>query len=253
MKVPFIDLPAQCKSIKSEVMAVIEEAVDKAGFIGGPNVSGFEEEFAEFCQTKYCVGVGSGTDALRLAMLAADIGPGDEVITTPNTFIATTEAISQTGATIGFVDINPKTYNMDPQKLEDYLKTRKQNSATRNRPKAIIPVHLYGQPANMDTIIEIAKRFDLFVIEDACQAHGAEYKDKKAGSMGLAGCFSFYPGKNLGTFGEGGAVTTNDSNMVEKITMLRDHGQLKKYYHKIEGYNARLDAIQAGVIRIKLK
>jgi dTDP-4-amino-4,6-dideoxygalactose transaminase len=246
-------------------------------------VQGFEQEFAEFCETKYCVAVNSGTDALRFALIASGIGPGDEVITVPNTFIATTEAISQTGASIAFVDIDEKTYNMDPNKLEDYLKKRSKEKGPRKKekdpknqkfeslhlspltfrlapkPKAVLPVHLYGQPANMDAILEIANRYGLTVIEDACQAHGALYyskkdqKWKKAGSIGLAGCFSFYPGKNLGACGEGGAVTTNDQDIAQKVRMLRDHGQAKKYYHEFEGYNGRLDTIQAGILRIKLR
>ncbi len=222
-------------------------------------VESFEKEFAQFCEAQYCVGVNSGTDALRFALIAAGIGPGDEVITVPNTFIATTEAISQTGATPVFVDIDERTYNMDPNQLEKYLKTRNSQPGTRNRPSAVLPVHLYGQPADMDSIHEIADRYGLIVIEDACQAHGALYysgKDerwKKAGSMGLAAAFSFYPGKNLGACGEGGAVTTNDEGIAQKIRMLRDHGQAKKYYHEFEGYNGRLDAIQAGILRTKLK
>jgi dTDP-4-amino-4,6-dideoxygalactose transaminase len=229
--------------------------------VGGPQVQGFEEEFAQFCETQYCVSVSSGTDALRFALIAAGIGSGDEVITVPNTFIATTEAISQTGATPAFVDIDEQTYNMDPNKLEDYLRKRYALCAMRSapRPRAVLPIHLYGQPADMDSILEIADRYGLIVIEDACQAHGAFYyseknkKWRKAGSMGLAAAFSFYPGKNLGACGEGGAVTTNNEDIAQKIRMLRDHGQAKKYYHEFEGYNGRLDAIQAGILRIKLK
>jgi dTDP-4-amino-4,6-dideoxygalactose transaminase len=269
--------------LEEELVEVFRQSLRTASFVGGPQVQAFEEEFAQFCETKYCVGVNSGTDALRFALIAAGIGPGDEVITVPNTFIATTEAISQTGATIAFVDIDERTYNMDPDLLEDYLKKRfeekgerkkekdlrNQNSESHNlspltfrlapKPKAVIPVHLYGQPADMDSIQEIADRYGLVVIEDACQAHGALYysardeKWKKAGSMGTAGCFSFYPGKNLGACGEGGAVTTNDEGIAQKIRMLRDHGQAKKYYHDFEGYNGRLDAIQAGILRVKLR
>jgi dTDP-4-amino-4,6-dideoxygalactose transaminase len=260
MNVPFLDLIAPHKLLEEDLVEVFRTCLRTASFVGGEQVQGFEQEFAEFCETKYCVAVNSGTDALRFALIASGIGPGDEVITVPNTFIATTEAISQTGASIAFVDIDEKTYNMDPNKLEDYLKFRNPQSEIRNRkPKAVLPVHLYGQPANMDAILEIANRYGLTVIEDACQAHGALYyskkdqKWKKAGSIGLAGCFSFYPGKNLGACGEGGAVTTNDQDIAQKVRMLRDHGQAKKYYHEFEGYNGRLDTIQAGILRIKLR
>jgi dTDP-4-amino-4,6-dideoxygalactose transaminase len=259
MNVPFLDLKTPHQKLESELVEVFRDCLRNASFIGGPRVQAFEEEFARFCETKYCVGVNSGTDALRFALIAAGIGPGDEVITVPNTFIATTEAISQVGASIGFVDIDERTYNLDPNKLEDYLKFRIPHSAIRNRPKTVIPVHLYGQPADMDAIEEIAQRYELIVIEDACQAHGALYhsrkenKWRKAGSMGLAAAFSFYPGKNLGACGEGGAVTTNDEKIAQKIRMIRDHGQAKKYYHDMEGYNGRLDAIQAGFLSIKLK
>jgi dTDP-4-amino-4,6-dideoxygalactose transaminase len=257
--IPFIDLPAQHKALEEELLEVFRDALKSAAFIGGHQVEEFEKEFAAFCGTKYCVGVNSGTDALRFALIAAGIGPGDEVITVPNTFIATAEAISQVGATPLFVDIDEQTYNMDPNKLEDYLKVCNLQSAVCNRPKAIIPVDLYGQPANMDSILEIAERHNLMVISDACQSHGAEYLSQKAnrwlkaGSMAFAAAFSFYPGKNLGACGEGGAVTTNDKTIAEKIKMIRDHGQAQKYYHDIEGYNGRLDAMQAGFLRIKLK
>lgn len=255
MQVPFLDLKTQFKQVQDEVMPMLVEAMTNAMFIGGPQVSGFESEFAEFCGTEYCVGVNSGTDALRFALMALGIGPGDEVITVPNTFIATTEAISQTGASPVFVDVDPKTCNMDLNKLEDYLNNRFRMNAScvTPRPEAIIPVHLYGQPADMDPILEIARKWGIKVIEDACQAHGATYKNRIAGSMGDAGCFSFYPGKNLGAFGEGGAVVTNGRAVADKIKMIRDHGQSQKYYHDMEGYNGRLDAIQAGVLRIKLK
>ena len=257
--IPFLDLKVQHKLLEAELIEVFRDCLRNASFVGGPKVQTFEEEFAQFCETKYCVGVNSGTDALRFALVAAGIGPGDEVITVPNTFIATTEAITQAGATPAFVDIDERTYNMDPNKLEDYLKFRNPQSAIRNRPRAVIPVHLYGQPADMDAILEIAQKYELIVIEDACQAHGAEYfskkenRWKKAGSMGLAAAFSFYPGKNLGACGEGGAVTTSNEEIAQKIRMLRDHGQAKKYYHDMEGYNGRLDAIQAGILGIKLK
>jgi len=292
MEIPFLDLKTPHRELEEELDDVFRRCLRTASFVGGEQVQGFEQEFAQFCETKYCVAVNSGTDALRFALIAAGIGPGDEVITVPNTFIATTEAISQTGAKPVFVDIDEKTYNMDPSKLEDFLKKRYalcampalrkasgggrsasgphgsrpysytaalQHSSTAKRLKAILPVHLYGQPVNMDSILEIADRYGLIVIEDACQAHGALYYSrkeerwKKAGSMGLAGCFSFYPGKNLGACGEGGAVTTNNEEIAQKIRMLRDHGQAKKYYHEFEGYNGRLDAIQAGILRVKLK
>ncbi len=277
MQIPFLDLKTPHLELEKELVDVFRECLRDASFVGGPQVQAFEEEFAQFCETKYCVAVSSGTDALRFALMAGGIGPGDEVITVPNTFIATTEAISQTGATSAFVDIDERTYNMDPNKLEDYLKERcnlqpptsvlssqnsrlqPQTSNLQPQPKAVLPVHLYGQSADMDSILEIADRYGLIVIEDACQAHGALYyseknkKWKKAGSMGLAAAFSFYPGKNLGACGEGGAVTTNDEKIAQKIRMLRDHGQAKKYYHEFEGYNGRLDAIQAGILRVKLK
>jgi dTDP-4-amino-4,6-dideoxygalactose transaminase len=244
MRVPFLDLKVQFKAIEHEVLPMVKEAMENAAFIGGPQVSGFEKEFAAFCDSRHCVGVNSGTDALRFALMATGVKQGHEVITVPNTFIATTEAISQVGAKPVFVDINPKTYNMDVSQLE---------SKINSRTKAVMPVHLYGQPADMNPILEIARKKNLVVIEDACQAHGALYKGKKAGSLGVAGCFSFYPGKNLGAYGEGGAVVTQDEDIANKIRMIRDHGQAKKYFHDMEGYNGRLDAIQAGVLRIKLR
>ncbi|MBS3917354.1 MAG: DegT/DnrJ/EryC1/StrS family aminotransferase [Deltaproteobacteria bacterium] len=261
MEIPFLDLKIPHRELEEELVQVFRDGLRNASFIGGMQVESFEKEFAQFCETQHCIAVNSGTDALRFALIAAGIGPGDEVITVPNTFIATTEAISQTGATPVFVDIDERTYNIDPNKLEDYLKNRLQPPASslQPRPRAVLPVHLYGQPADMDSIQEIADRYGLMVIEDACQAHGALYhskKDdqwKKAGSMGLASAFSFYPGKNLGACGEGGAVTTNDEGIAQKIRMLRDHGQAKKYYHEFEGYNGRLDAIQAGILRVKLR
>ncbi len=244
MKVPFLDLKSQFREVEQEVLPMMKEAMENALFIGGPQVTGFEEEFGAFCSSKYCVGVNSGTDALRFALLAAGVGSGDEVITVPNTFIATTEAISQVGARPVFVDIDGDTYNMDVSRIGE---------AITPRTRAIVPVHIYGQPADMDPILEIAQQSNLVVIEDACQAHGALYKGRRAGSMGLAGCFSFYPGKNLGAYGEAGAVVTQSEEMADKMRMIRDHGQAKKYYHDLEGYNGRLDAIQAGVLRIKLK
>ena len=264
--IPFLDLVTPHQELKEELTEVFTKALSTAGFIGGPMVEEFEREFAAFCDAQYCVGVSNGTDALRFAFIAAGIKPGDTVVTVPNTFIATTEAISQAGARPDFVDIDERTYNMDPEKLREYLEVqcyfedgKLKNRKTGLTVTAVVPVHLYGQTADMDPIMELAERFNLIVIEDACQAHGAEYfskKDnrwKKAGSMGLAAAFSFYPGKNLGACGEGGAVTTNDAEMARKMRMLRDHGQSKKYYHDVEGYNGRLDAIQAGFLRVKLK
>jgi dTDP-4-amino-4,6-dideoxygalactose transaminase len=266
--IPFLDLVTPHRELREELLQVVNSAFDTAGFIGGPMVQGFEADFAKFCDAEHCVGVGSGTDALRFALIAAGIGPGDVVVTVPNTFIATTEAISQAGGRIAFVDIDEATYNMDPSKLREYLETQCDfNSSTKTlvdrrtkgRVAAIVPVHLYGQMADMDAILELAERYGLIVIEDACQAHGAEYFSKKqgrwckAGSMGRAAAFSFYPGKNLGACGEAGAVTTNDAELAKKMRMLRDHGQAQKYYHDMEGYNGRLDAIQAGILRVKLK
>ena len=259
MNIPFLDLVTPHRELEEELIDFFRSCLQTASFVGGEQVQAFEREFAEFCETKYCVAVNSGTDALRFSLIAAGIGPGDQVVTVPNTFIATTEAISQTGATPAFVDIDERTYNMDPNKLEDFLRSRNSQPGTRNRPAAVLPVHLYGQPADMDSILEIANKYKLIVVEDACQAHGALYyskkdgKWKKAGSMGLTAAFSFYPGKNLGACGEGGAVTTNDEKVAQKIRMLRDHGQAKKYYHDFEGYNGRLDAMQCGILRIKLR
>jgi len=255
MKVPFIDLKAQYESIKEEINPAIQQVLDSCAFAGGPFVQAFENEFATFCGCNHCIGVGSGTEALWLALLALGVGPGDEVITVPNTFIATAEAISFCGAVPVFIDIDEKTYTMDPQKLEDYLKNclKPQTSGLKPRPKAVIPVHIFGQTADMDPIMAIARKHGLYVIEDACQAHGAEYKGQPAGSMGDAGCFSFYPGKNLGAYGEAGAVTTNNAQLAEQIAILRDHGQTKKYYHKWIGWNGRMDGIQGAVLGIKLK
>lgn len=267
-KVPFLDLVTLHAELKEELTAVFHAALETAGFIGGPMVQGFENDFARFCQTAHCVGVGSGTDALRFALMAAGIGAGDAVVTVPNTFIATAEAISQAGARPVFVDIDEATYNLDPERLREYLEGGCDVDARNgvlidrrsgNRVAAIIPVHLYGQMADMDPILELAGKYNLIVIEDACQAHGAEYFSKqqnrwcKAGSMGRAAAFSFYPGKNLGACGEAGAVTTNDAELAQKIRMLRDHGQAQKYYHDMEGYNGRLDSIQAGILRVKLR
>jgi dTDP-4-amino-4,6-dideoxygalactose transaminase len=264
-KIPFLDLVTPHAELKDELCEVFTTALETAGFIGGPMVQGFEQDFAQFCEAAHCVGVGSGTDALRFALIAAGVGSGDAVVTVPNTFIATTEAISQAGARIVFVDIDEATYNMDPEKLREYIEKECDfngkiliDKKTKSQVRAIVPVHLYGQMADMDAILELAQKYGLIVIEDACQAHGAEYFSRKqnrwfkAGSMGRAAAFSFYPGKNLGACGEAGAVTTNDAELAQKIRMLRDHGQAQKYYHDMEGYNGRLDSIQAGFLRVKL-
>jgi dTDP-4-amino-4,6-dideoxygalactose transaminase len=267
-KVAFLDLVTPHQELEAELLAVVKKAFSNAGFIGGPMVEEFEKEFAAFCGAKYCVGVNSGTDALRFAFMASGVKPGEIIVTVPHTFIATTEAISQAGAQIAFVDIDEQTYTMDPLKLAEYFETRcdwdskrgeliERNS--KQRVAGIVPVHLYGQTSDMDPILELAAKYNLFVIEDACQAHGAEYFSKKenawrrAGSMGKAAAFSFYPGKNLGACGEGGAITTNDEALAARMKMIRDHGQAKKYYHDIEGYNGRLDSIQAGWLSVKLR
>lgn len=268
VKIPFLDLVTPHQELETELLAVVKKAFSNAGFIGGPMVEEFEREFAAFCGAKYCVGVNSGTDALRFAFMAAGVQPGDIIVTVPHTFIATTEAISQAGAQIAFVDIHGQTYTMDPEKLRDYLETRCEinpkngeliESASKRRVAGIVPVHLYGQTADMDPILELAEKYNLFVIEDACQAHGAQYFSKKdntwklAGSMGKAAAFSFYPGKNLGACGEAGALVTSDESMAQRVKMIRDHGQAKKYYHDMEGYNGRLDSIQAGWLSVKLR
>ena len=244
MKVPFLDLKAHHESFRTELDAAIREVIDSGAFAGGPFVERFEEDFAQFCGVPYSVGVGNGTDALWFALLGLGIGPGDEVITVPMTFMATAEAISYCGAKPVFVDIEEETYTMNPALLEQ---------AITPRTKAIIPVHLYGQVADMDPILEIAQRHNLSVIEDACQAHGAEYKGRKAGSLGIAGCFSFYPGKNLGAFGEAGAIITSNDELKRNVQVLRDHGQDKKYHHSMIGWNGRMDGIQGAVLSVKLK
>ncbi len=265
--VPFLDLVTPHQDMEKELVAVFRDALLTSRFIGGPMVEEFEKEFASFCDAKHCVGVGSGTDALRFALIAAGIKMNDIVITVPNTFIATTEAISQAGASPEFIDIDERTYNIDTEKLEMFLSEecskephdgRTIHSRSRRPVTAVVPVHLYGQIADMDRVREIAHQYKLTVIEDACQAHGAEYFSRrenhwrKAGAFGIAAAFSFYPGKNLGACGEAGAVTTDDESVAKTIRMLRDHGQITKYYHEIEGYNGRLDAIQAGILRAKL-
>jgi len=265
--IPFLDLVTPHVELEAELTAVFQKAIRSAGFIGGPMVEEFERDFAAFCGTRYAVAISSGTDALRFAIMVCGVKPGDVVVTVPHTFIATTEAISQAGALPEFVDIDERTYNMDPEKLREYLETKCNKdksgqliSKRSGRPvTAVVPVHLYGQTADMDAIVELAERYGLVVIEDACQAHGAEYFSRKhnrwmrAGSMGKAAAFSFYPGKNLGACGEAGAATTNDETLAAGMKKLRDHGQAKKYYHDVEGYNGRLDAMQAGFLGAKLK
>ena len=263
--IPFLDLVSQHRELEEELIAACRSAIRTAHFIGGPEVEGFEREFASYCGTKYCVGLSSGTDAVRFALMAAGVRPGNAVVTVANTFIATVESISQAGAAVEFVDIDERTYNMSPRCLEVYLEACRKDPQT-GRPlgqrtgkpiTAIVPVHLYGQVADMDELTAIARKYDLLVVEDACQAHGAEYRGTvvsgRAGALGQAGAFSFYPGKNLGACGEAGAVTTDDENIAKYIRMIRDHGQAKKYYHELEGYNGRLDAIQAAFLRIKLR
>ena len=263
--IPFLDLITPHVELERELTEVFHKALHTAGFIGGAMVEDFEKAFATFCETTHSIAVSSGTDALRFALMAAGVTSGDVVVTVPHTFIATTEAISQAGALPEFVDIDERTYNLSPEKLQEYLeqcsrdKSGKLISRRSGRPvTAIVPVHLYGQMADMDAILALAEKYKLIVIEDACQAHGAEYFSKKqnrwmkAGSMRCAAAFSFYPGKNLGACGEAGAVTTNDAALAAKIKMVRDHGQAKKYYHDMEGYNGRLDAIQAGLLHVKL-
>ncbi len=244
MKVPLLDLKHQYDNIQKEALAAIVKVLDSTSFAGGPFVEQFEKNFAEFCQCRYAVGVGSGTDALWIALRGLGIGEGDEVITVPNSFIATAEAISQSGAVPVFVDIDEQTYTLNPELLE---------AAITPRTKAIIPVHLYGQMADMDPILSIAEKHGLQVIEDAAQAHGAEYKGRRAGSLGQAGCFSFYPGKNLGAYGEAGAIVTNDEKLAKRMQIFRDHGQQHKYHHSVIGWNSRMDGIQGAVLDVKLK
>jgi dTDP-4-amino-4,6-dideoxygalactose transaminase len=244
MNVPFLDLKIQHQTIQDELVDAVGQVMAKTAFAGGPFVEEFETQFASFCQSGFCVGVGSGTEALWLTLLALGLGPGDEVITVPNTFMATAEAITYCGAMPVFVEIEEESYTMDPTLLE---------KAITPRTKAVIPVHLFGQMADMDPIMEIADSYSLYVIEDAAQAHGAEYKGRVAGSIGDAGCFSFYPGKNLGACGEAGAVVTSSSELDYRIRMLRDHGQAAKYHHKMIGWNARMDGLQGAILNVKLK
>jgi dTDP-4-amino-4,6-dideoxygalactose transaminase len=244
MKVPFLDLQAHHSPLREELNAAIHEVIDSHAFTGGPFVAKFEEDFATYCGCEHALGVGSGTEALWLCLLALGIGPGDEVITVPSTFMATAGAITHCGAKPVFVDIDERVYTLSPAALR---------GAITPRTKAIIPVHLFGQPADMDPILEVAREHGLAVVEDACQAHGALYKGRPAGSLGDAGCFSFYPGKNLGAFGDAGAVVTNNRALQEKIRALRDHGQVQKYRHSFVGWNCRMDGIQAAVLRVKLR
>jgi len=243
MNIPFVDLKAQYISIKDEIDQTIAEVISKTAFIGGTYAKSFEKAFAEFCNVKHCIGVGNGTDALFIALKALGIGKGDDVITAANSFIATSEAITMTGAKVVFVDINPQTYNIDVNKIEEKI--------TSNT-KAIIPVHLYGQPADMDPILDLAKKYNLKVLEDAAQAHGAEYKGKRIGSIGDMACFSFYPGKNLGAYGDAGAIVTNDESLAVKARMIANHGRVEKYNHEMEGVNSRLDGLQAAILNVKL-
>lgn len=244
MKVPFLDLNACHQPIREQLDAAIRDVIDSNAFAGGPFVATFEREFAQYCGAAHGIGVGNGTDAIWLSLLALGVGPGDEVITVPSTFMATAEAISYCGAIPKFVDIDECTYTMDPALLE---------GAITGKTKAIVPVHLFGQCADMEPILQIAAKHGIPVVEDACQAHGAHYKKHKAGTMGVAGCFSFYPGKNLGALGEAGGIITNDEKLAEKIRVLRDHGQHRKYYHSQIGWNARMDGIQGAVLSVKLK
>ena len=243
-KVPFLDLKAHHDPIRQEVMAAMNEVIDANAFAGGPFVARFEEAYARYCDTKFCVGVANGTDSLWFALLALGVGRGHEVITVPMTFMATAEAITYAGAKPVFVDIEPRTFTMDVSRLE---------AAITPRTKAIMPVHLFGQCADMDPILELARKHNLLVIEDAAQAQGTLYKGRKAGSMGHAGSFSFYPGKNLGAWGEAGAVTTNDPALRDALQMFREHGQKKKYFHDVVGWNGRMDGLQGAVLGVKLK
>jgi dTDP-4-amino-4,6-dideoxygalactose transaminase len=241
--IPFLDLRAQYRQIKPEIDVAINRVIDGAQFVLGPEVVAFEERFADYCNTKYCIAVNSGTSALHLALLAAGVGPGDEVITVSMTFVATAAAILYCGAKPVFVDIDPETWTMDPKLIE---------ASITPFTKAILPVHLHGLMTDMDPIIEVARRNELVVIEDAAQSHGAEYKGRRAGSIGDIGCFSFYPGKNLGAYGEGGAVVSNNAELERRIALLRDWGQVSKYQHVVPGYNYRMDAIQAAVLKVKI-
>jgi dTDP-4-amino-4,6-dideoxygalactose transaminase len=244
MNIPLVDLKAQYETLKDEIDAAMAQVITKTVFIGGPFAQEFEKAFAAFCGAKHCIGVGNGTDALFIALKTLGVGPGDEVITAANSFIATSEAITMAGARVVFVDIHPRTYNIDVRKIEASL---------TSRTKAIIPVHLYGQPADMNPILRIARENNLKVIGDCAQAHGAEYHGVRIGSLGDMACFSFYPGKNLGAYGDAGAVLTQDDNLAIKARMIANHGRIDKYNHEREGVNSRLDGLQAAVLSVKLK
>lgn len=244
MAVPFVDLKRQYVGIKDEILNAVARVFDSTQFVLGKEVAAFEEEFAAYCGVRYGIAVNTGTSALHLALLAAGVGPGDEVITVPLTFVATAAAIGYTGAKPVFVDVDPVTYTMDPAAIE---------AAITPRTKAILPVHLYGQAADMDPILAIARRHGFLVIEDAAQAHGAEYQGRRCGSMGDLGCFSFYPGKNLGAYGEGGLVTTGNADFARKIRMLRDWGAEVKYQHVMKGFNYRMEGVQGAILRVKLR
>ncbi len=244
VKIQFVDLARQYQNLKPELDAAVQRAFGRGDYILGEDTREFEKEFAAFNGVPFCIGVGDGTDALHLALLALGVGRGDEVIVPTNTFIASVLAISQTGATPVLVDCDPEYYTMDVQGVEQALSPRT---------KAIMPVHLYGHPADMDPLLQIAKERRLFVVEDAAQAHGATYKGRMCGTMGNVGCFSFYPGKNLGAYGDGGAIITNDAKLAEKITLLRNYGQKVKYVHTMKGLNSRLDTVQAAILRVKLR
>lgn len=242
--IPFVDLKREFALIKNEVVKCIVEVIERGCFILGQNVELFEQDFADYCNVKFAIGVASGTSALTLGLDAAGITQGDEVITSANTFVATVNAICRKNAKPVLVDITPQTYTMDIDRVKEKISSKT---------KAIIPVHLYGQPVDMDPIMELAEKHDLVIIEDCCQAHGAEYKGRKVGSIGHIACFSFYPSKNLGAYGDAGIVVTNDQNIAEKVRMLRNYGQSKKYHHESLGYNSRLDEVQAAILRVKLK
>lgn len=244
MNIPFVDLKAQYESIKEDIDQAVAAVISKTAFVGGTHLKNFEDAFAKFCHVKHCIGVGNGTDALFIALRTLGIGPGDEVITVANSFIATSEAVTATGARVVFVDIDPTTYNIDTGRIEAKITPRT---------KAIIPVHLYGQPADMIPILALAKKYNLRIVEDAAQAHGAVYKGRVIGSMGDMACFSFYPGKNLGAYGDGGAIVTNNDEWALKARMFANHGRIGKYDHEIEGVNSRLDGLQAAILEAKLK
>jgi dTDP-4-amino-4,6-dideoxygalactose transaminase len=244
MTIPFVDLRVQYQALRDEVEPAMQSVLERGAFIMGPEHQGFEQAFARYLGVRHCLGVATGTDALELALRALGLGPGDEVITVPNTFIATTEAISHVGATIRWVDVDPRTYNLDPAQLE---------AAITPRTRAVLPVHLYGQPAHMEPILAIARRHGLKVIEDCAQAHGARDHGRRVGTFGDLACFSFYPGKNLGAYGDGGAVVTNDDALAERVGLLRNHGQQTKYVHVVEGWCHRLDNLQAAVLSVKLR